>query len=133
MDGATQRMTGSEVQCAREVLGLERVDLARLLGNDPATVRDWERGKSLVPYRVHEQIGELEALTAQAVERLVAQLRQMQHPRAVVYREADESESKDVARLGRGWWRAVAARAASQVPGTIIGTRPEFDAMSHEV
>jgi ribosome-binding protein aMBF1 (putative translation factor) len=127
-----QRMTGSEVQCAREALGLERVDLARLLGNDAATVRDWERGKTFVPFKVQEQIGELDAITGRAVEQLVADLREMPQAYAVVYREDEQPQTGDVARLGRRWWRVVAARAAARVPGTRIGTRVELDAMGHE-
>ncbi|GAA4706735.1 protein of unknown function (DUF1870) [Promicromonospora umidemergens] len=127
-----QRMTGSEVQCAREALGLERVDLARLIGNDAATVRDWERGKTFVPFRVREEIGELEALTGRTVEQLVADLREMSQSQAMVYREDEQARADDVARLGRRWWRVVATRAAAQVPGTRIGTRAELDAMNHE-
>ena len=125
-------MTGSEVQCAREALGLERVDLARLLGNGPMWVRDWERGKSLVPFRVREQIGELDAQTDQAVEDLVAGLRRMPQPRALVYREDEQPVDGDVARFGRKWWRVVVTRAVAQVPVTRVGTQAEFDAMDHE-
>ncbi|WP_146197622.1 hypothetical protein [Promicromonospora sp. AC04] len=126
------RMTGSEVQCAREGLRQERADLARLLGNDADTVRDWERGKTFVPYRVADQIGELEALTERAVVQLVAELRAMPQPRAVVYRENEMPPRGDIARLGGRWWRRIARRAAAEVPGTRIGTRAEFDAMDRE-
>ena len=130
-DRPPQRMTGSEVWCAREALGLERSDLGRLFGNRTEIVRDWERNKLHVPFRVREQIDELEAITAKEVEWLIADLRQMPQPVAVVYAEK-EPHPPVVARFGVRWWRGVAARAAAQVPGTRIGTAAEIDAIGHE-
>lgn len=130
-DGPVQRMTGSEVWCAREALGLERSDLGRLLGNRTEIVRDWERGKLKVPFGVREQIDRLEAVTDEAVERLVVDLRQMPRPLAIVYAEK-EPLPPGVARFGVRWWRSVAARAAAQVPGTRIGTAAEIDGIHHE-
>ncbi|MFC8796981.1 multiprotein-bridging factor 1 family protein [Promicromonospora sp. NPDC057138] len=130
------RMTGSEVWCARDELGLDRADLARLLGNDTATIRDWERGKTFTPVRLAAQIEEVEALlkraTESAVERLVAELRAMPQPRVVVYAENERPQDGDVARFGVRWWRHVANRGKAQVPGTRIGTLAEFDSMDHE-
>jgi hypothetical protein len=130
-DEPMERMTGSEVWCAREVLGLERSDLGRLLGHSAEIVRDWERGKIRVPFRLREQLDELETFTTGAVEHLAAGLRQMPQPRALVYTEK-EPQPAEVARFGVRWWRGVAARAAAQVPGTRIGTSAELSAMSHE-
>ncbi|GAA2234268.1 hypothetical protein GCM10010413_36910 [Promicromonospora sukumoe] len=130
-DGQLRRMTGSEVWCAREALGLERSDLGRLLGNRAEIVRDWERGKLNVPFRVREQMDELEAITAKEVERLTADLRQMPQPVVVVYSDK-EPQPPAVARFGVRWWRTVAARAAGNVPGTRIGTTSEIDSIGHE-
>lgn len=130
-------MTGSEVLCAREDdLGLAQADLARLLGNNAATIRDWERGKTFTPLGLAAEIAEVEALleeaTEDAVERLVAELRAMPRPRVVVYAESERPSTGDVARFGVRWWRRVANRVKDRVPGTRIGTRAEFDAMDHE-
>lgn len=132
-----ERMTGSEVLCAREEdLGLSQADLARLLGNNPATIRDWERGKTLAPLRLAAQIAEIEVIledaTGRAVNRLVAELRAMPQPRVVVYAEGERPQAGDVARFGVRWWRRVANKAKAQVPGTRIGTRADFDVMNHK-
>lgn len=132
-----ERMTGSEVLCAREEdLGLTQADLARLLGNNPGTIRDWERGKTLTPLRLAAQIAEIKVAlgeaTGRAVERLVVELRTMPQPRVVVYAEGERPQTGDAARFGVRWWRRVANRAKTQVPGTRIGTRAEFDAMNNQ-
>ncbi|WP_419703068.1 helix-turn-helix domain-containing protein [Promicromonospora sp. NFX87] len=131
-----ERMTGAEVLCERESLGLTQSDLARLLGNNADTIRDWERGKTFTPVRLAAQIAEVEALLEEATERavaeLVAELRAMPRPRAVVYGEGERPQQGDVERFGVRWWRGVASKAKAQVPGTRIGTQADFDAIDSE-
>ena len=132
-----ERMTGAEVLCARESLGLTQSDLARLLGNNADTIRDWERGKTFAPVRLAAQIAEIEALleevAEQAVTDLVAELRAMPQPRALVYGEGERPQQGAVARFGVRWWRGVASKARAQVPGTRIGTQADFDAIDSEL
>ncbi|MFI8528553.1 multiprotein-bridging factor 1 family protein [Promicromonospora sukumoe] len=135
-DNLALRMTGGELLCAREGLGLTQADLARLLGNKAATIRDWERGKTFTPLGLAAQIAEVEerldGATARAVEALVAELRAMPRPRVIVYAEDERPERGDAAQFGVRWWRSVASQAKRRVPGTRIGTRVDFDAMDHE-
>jgi transcriptional regulator with XRE-family HTH domain len=132
-----ERMTSAEVLCARESLGLTQSDLARLLGNNADTIRDWERGKTFTPVPLAAQIAEVEALLEEATEHavtvLVAELRAMPRPRAVVYGEGARPQQGDVARFGVRWWRGVASKAKAQVPGTRIGTQADFDAIDSEL
>lgn len=41
-------MTGADLRCAREELGLSQAELARLFGVDVMTISRWERGESRI-------------------------------------------------------------------------------------
>ncbi|MDO4888148.1 MAG: DUF1870 family protein [Actinomycetaceae bacterium] len=126
---AGDRMPGVELQTVREALGLTSEALARLLRVNARTVRAWEAGRDPIPYRVRSEVEALEAYTAECVEHVVQALLDSRDPEAaiVVYRS---DEQLHAARPGfedltARWWRAVAYRAACEVPGTPIVTPPD--------
>lgn len=125
------RMTGGELQTIREWLGVSTEDLAARLGVRHDTVRHWESGRGRIPVRVRQEVEDLEEHTARAVDDLVAALRDARDPAVVVYRSTDDmpADRPDVAELGARWWRHVVARAALEIPGLVIGTRAELDAL----
>lgn len=122
------RMTGSELIVARSRLGMSRSEFARVLSVKEDTVRRWEIGKDPIPVRLGDEIREIEIATDRAVNSLLDDLRSMPSPRVVVFREHGQpgADRLDPAGYGPGWWRAVAGRAAQEVPGTRIGTADEF-------
>ena len=126
----TDRMTAGELQTVREYLGLTTEALAGVLAVRHDTVRRWESGKELIPVRVREEIEAIEADTARAVGELVAALNDSPDP-VVVYRtDADLHAARpDMAHLTARWWRHVVARAAHEVPGLVIGTRADLEAL----
>src|SRR5690606_2237375 len=124
----SERMTGSELHAARSRLGLSRADLARVLSAGENTVRRWEIGKDPVSFRARDTIREIEAVTDGVVNSLTAVLGAMGRPRVLISEKqgAAGEWSAVVAVYGLGWWRAVADRAATAVPGARIGTTEEF-------
>lgn len=122
------RMTGGELQTVREYLGLTGDALAAMLGVNPRTLRAWEAGRDPIPERVREEVEQIEADTAAAVGELVAALEDMRDPAVAVYRtDADMHAARpDATHLTARWWRHVAARAAHEVPGLLIGTADEL-------
>lgn len=124
-----ERMTGGELQTVREYLGLTGDALAGMLGVNPRTLRSWEQGRDRIPVRVREEVEHIENLTATAVGELVTALEDARDPAVAVYRTDAElaAARPDAAHLGARWWRHVVARAATEVPGVIIGTRDELE------
>lgn len=131
----SERMTGSELQIARMRLGLTRADLARVLSAAENTVRRWEIGKDPVSFRARDTIRAIEIAADEAVNSLIASLREMHPPRVVVPREQEPAgdDNPGLAAYGAGWWRAVAGRAAQDVPGARIGTHEELAALDAEI
>ena len=126
-------MPGAELTTVREHLGLTVERLAARLAVHPRTVRAWEQGRYPIPPGVRAEIEGLETFTADAVERVVEGLADKRDPAVAVWRgehaNAAMSEMRpDIAELGPRWWRHVAYRAASEIPGTIIGTTDEIEA-----
>jgi transcriptional regulator with XRE-family HTH domain len=123
------RMTGGELQTVREYLGLTTEHLAAMLDVRHDTARRWESGRDPIPYRVREEVEQIEEHTARAVDDLVAALQDARDPAVVVYRtDADMHAARpDTTHLPARWWRHVVARAAEQVPGVEIGTRTELE------
>lgn len=62
--------TGADIRALRAHLGVTRVELARVLGYAPSTIKAWEIGRRAVPVGAHRK---LVTLTYQA-ERLQAAL-----------------------------------------------------------
>jgi transcriptional regulator with XRE-family HTH domain len=124
-----ERMTGGELQTVREYLGLTGDALSGMLGVNPRTLRSWEQGRDRIPVRVREEVERIENLTAAAVGELVTALEDARDPAVAVYRTDAEltAARPDAAHLGARWWRHVVARAATEVPGVVIGTRDELE------
>ncbi|MHB1063572.1 MAG: Aca2/YdiL-like domain-containing protein [Georgenia sp.] len=122
-------MLGGELQTVRDWLGVTVDRLAAMLEVNPRTVRAWEAGKYPVPEGVREAVECLEADTAVAVGEIVSALHDMRDPAVAVYRTDEDlaGARPDAAHLGARWWRHVVARAATEVPGVIIGTVSELD------
>ena len=121
-----ERLTGGELQTIREYLGLTGDALAGFLGVNPRTLRSWEQGRELVPVRVRAEVAELERMTDDAVELLVAVLQR--DPGIVVYRTDAEmvAARPDLAHMSARWWRHVVARARRQVPDAVVGNTDEI-------
>lgn len=128
------RMTGGELWIARDGVGLDRADLAGILKVTPAAVAGWEQSKTPVPHRVTETIRDIEAATEDAIARLVAELRAMPDPQAVIYWRPDAvpPNRADAARYGFRWWRQVVYCAVKQVRKTRVGSPEEIAATRNE-
>jgi len=116
------RMDPGELQVVREALGLTGEHLAAMLSVNPRTLRAWEAGREPIPYRVREQVEQVEEYTARAVDEVVAALRNARDPEVRVYRTDEDlhRERPDMAHLPARWWRHVVYRAVEQVPGVAI-------------
>lgn len=112
-------MLGLELMMVREALGLTQDALAALVGiQEGRSIRRLESGERPIRRQLREAVERLEEETAQAVGQLVTALQDARDPRVVLYATdadflADHPGSKWTAR----WWRAVAYRAAMEVPG----------------
>ncbi|MDM4761899.1 DUF1870 family protein [Galbitalea sp. SE-J8] len=129
------RMKSGELQTVREYLGLTSEALAGILSVRNDTIRKWESGREPIPHRVREELERIEAYTAQCVGDVVQELRgvyaadDVADPAVIVYRTDAELHA---ARPGfdaytARWWRHIVARAATEVPGVVIGTHSELE------
>lgn len=119
-----ERMDRSELWMVREALGFSRQELASILDIREDTLRRWEHGRDLIPFRVREQVETLEAHTAQAVAELVAALQDSPDPTVGLYARNEDMHAArpDTSHLPARWWRQVVYRACEQVPGVKIIT-----------
>ena len=119
---STDRMDPGELQMVREALGLTGDQLAALLEVNPRTLRAWEQGTKLIPDRVRVEVEEVEEWTARAVDQVVAALGDQRDPTIRIYRDdaTFHAEHPEASHLPARWWRHVAYRAVSQVPGVAI-------------
>lgn len=126
-------LTGGEQQTIREYLGLTGDALASFVGVNPRTLRSWEQGRELVAVRVRAEVAELEHMTDDAVEMLVAVLQR--DPGIVVYRtEAPMVTARpDLAHMTARWWRHVVARARQRLPCTAVRNTDETATSSRTV
>ena len=108
-----QPMTDAEFRMVRDWLGLSGEWLAARLGVTLRTLRRWEAGHSPVPDGVRVEMEQLEQIAAGYVGELVAQL---SDAREVVLTIPRESAGEWPA----SWWRMVAVRVASEVPGLYV-------------
>lgn len=123
----TDRMDPGELQAVREYLGLTGDALAGMLNVNPVTLRRWESGRDPIPYRVRDEVEQIEAYTATAVGELVDALRDARDVAVRVYRTDEEmhADRPDAAHLPARWWRHVVMRACHEVDGVkIITVRP---------
>ena len=71
--------TGADLRALRARLGVTQIELARLLGYSPSTVRAWEHGRRAIAVAVHQR---LVMLTRQADKRQQALARSVSGLRA---------------------------------------------------
>lgn len=117
-----RRPTPAFLRATREYLGLTTAALAGYLGVRERTLRAWESGRDPIPYRVGDEVTQLQADTGAAVQQLVDLLRAADDPVVGVH-DTDaqlHAARPDAAGLTARWWRTVAVRASMQVPGTRI-------------
>ena len=69
------RMASGELRGRREYLGMSQAALGAVLSVKEDTVRNWERGKDPVPYRIPGEIAALGAHTRLRVEEVADSLR----------------------------------------------------------
>lgn len=115
-------MTGAELLTVSEGLGLNRRDLASVLGVAERTVSRWLDEQVPIPDGVRLQVEGIEAMTAENVGRVVAALQDARDVGVYVYRRSEDmwAERPDLAPYPARWWRVVAYRAACEVPGVEI-------------
>lgn len=120
--------TGSEIQGIREILGLERSELAVLLRTTGKELREWEEGKGEPPApvlgRLHSELLLAQNLVHCVRERIRATpLR----PRALIVPTGPVAYLKDTPAAVRThqWWRRILTRAALAEPDTLIAATPD--------
>lgn len=114
-------MSDAELRVTRDRLGLSGDRLAALLGVTSRTLRHWEEGRYRVPTGVTAEVDQMVQAADDAVAALVADLREQDAPTVTVWRTDPEYQQQAAdPRWSAGWWRAIAGRAAVQVPGTRI-------------
>lgn len=88
------------------------------VGGRPARQRD----RDPIPYRVADDLAEVEAATARAVGEVVSALNDSRDPVARVYRQDEDLWAARAALrpYPASWWRMVIARATAEVPGVEI-------------
>jgi transcriptional regulator with XRE-family HTH domain len=128
---ADDRMAPIELKVVREALGLSREQLAAALNVGLRSVDDWESGRRIIPDGVRDDVGRIEAYTAEVADQLAAHLLEHAGPAPVfeVYdRDADmpalDLPAAPLPPTAR-WWRAVAYRVAEDVPGLRIVEAPK--------
>ena len=124
--------TGPEIQGIREILGLERSELAVLLRTTGKRLREWEEGKGEPPApvlgRLHSELLLAQNLVHCVRERIRATpLR----PRALIVPDpATYLEEAPAALRTHQWWRRILTRAALAEPDTLIAATPN-EATAH--
>lgn len=120
-DASPPPMTAAQLRVTREFLGLTGEALAEHLHVASRTVRHWEAGVYAIPAGIVDELDRLQHRTDRAVDDLVLELLAMPRPAAVVYRtDGDFHATRPGITLPASWHRAVVARAARAVEGTVI-------------
>jgi hypothetical protein len=121
-------MTAAELVVYRESLGLTGAWIAKATGTGPRTERRWEAGEYGIPAETHATVAQLLATTDSAVRYLVGALRLLAHPGVVLLRtdQAYKAACTDGSIvMPARWHRAVAARAAMQIPTLMLAFEGE--------
>jgi hypothetical protein len=120
-------MTGAELKCTREYLGLSTSWLAEHLVCDERRLQRMELDQEEINTAIAGAVDDLYEETADAVRRLVDKYRAlMEHRgdeevRLPVYRsDAEYNRSFKHARFPVRWHRQVAARVAEALPGLVL-------------
>jgi DNA-binding XRE family transcriptional regulator len=114
-----KRMSPLELTARREYLGLSQDALARLLDVRRDTIGKWESGTQETPYRIREEIEQLEGETTSAVTELILSARASQIATLPLYRHDAELHAAhpEHGHVTARWWRMVAVRVVREVPG----------------
>lgn len=114
--------TGPEIQGMREILGLERGELAVLLRATGKELREWEEGKGEPPARVLGRL-QSELLLAQNLIHCVRERIRATplRPRALIVPDPTTYlKDTPTALRTHQWWRRILTRAALAEPDTLI-------------
>lgn len=103
-------MSPAELAITRQLLGLNRGELARILGVRRDTLRDWETGDGAIPARI---AGEMQGLLVEH-DQLVARIIQDGRP-ASIPRTLPPDHPRPAS-----WYHGAAARALDADPDLII-------------
>ncbi len=133
--GQQERLSGAELRARREALGMGRGALARCLGNRIDTIRHWEgqyRGEK-TPYRLRDQLSEIEAETDDSItdlEELISQIESgLMRPLAVL-----ERYKLAIRDYGWTWWRVICVRAygARTIPPALLTPPEDWEPISDD-
>lgn len=118
----TTPMTGAELLTISEGLGLNLRDLATVLGVAERTVSRWYDEQVAVPDGVRADVARIEAITTGQVATAVDSLTYVTEPVVYVHRTSEQflAARPELRPYPARWWRVVAYRAVSQVPGARI-------------
>lgn len=120
-----ERISSAELQVWLDWLGLRQRDAAHVLHVREDTVRRWLSGREPVPVRVGEELEAFDALTADAVGRVVDALQDARDPAVAIYRRDEDMPDGVGPVRSVTWWRMVVARATVEVPGVEIAWADE--------
>ena len=104
------RISGWELRARREHLGITSETLAGLLGVRHDTLRRWEHGRDPAPYRIGQEVGEIEDTTNEWVSTVERELRD---PAAGDWLPGGAEAV--IAKYGGRWWRHVVIDAWKRV------------------
>lgn len=108
----TQPMSAAEFRMVREALGLTTDWIAAHLNIALRTVRRWEHGHSPIPDGVRVEMENLEATWADEVNRIIGELENATDLVLTI--------PQHDAAMPAAWWRSIAHRAASIIPGVHV-------------
>ena len=114
-------MSGAELRCLREWLGLTTRWLADHLGVAERSVHRWESGIREVPEGVAAEVLRLSEITYGVLNGLIDQLLDVPEPGVYTYMsDADYRSHHPEQDWPASWHRALCARLADEVPGLRI-------------
>ena len=114
-------MSGAELRCLREWLGLTTRWLADHLDVAERSVHRWESGAYPVPAGVASEVLRLSEVTYDVLNGIVDRLLDLPDPGVVTYRsDADYRAHHPEQDWPASWHRALCARLADEVPGLRI-------------
>ena len=114
-------MSGAELRCLREWLGLTTRWLADHLGVAERSIHRWEGGVREVPEGVAAEVLRLSEITYDVLNGLVEKLLDVPDPGLYTYRsDEDYREHHPEVDWPASWHRALCSRLADEVPGLRI-------------
>lgn len=126
MTDAMERLAPAELRSRREYLGLTTEWLASLLDVRHDTVRRWESGHDAIPYRIGDELTEIEAMTSREVDALTASITEHSITSVTVpVTDAQLHEARpDLDRYPARWYRHVAVRSIATLEDVTITAQP---------